>query len=325
MNMNATAMLLFLLSGISLAEGKDPLTRDEDISGTGVSVRYAMRADGLWEYTYTLVSPPENLGTIGSFAVDLTCDKAFSGYTLPAPQASKYYHAPLAADGYSPVTVMSEGKQALGYGISIDRRAMWAVFLHPGHSRTSLTLVSPAGPGWRSWSITPVMETEGWAYTDPPAPGTPWIDEFTVFGTVAGPGCPGVTPPVETPSFDGSAWRNEAEATNRLLTYKAPMVDKWHEGAEVASFQMEIAYAADIDPNTFKVTPGWLRSQFDPKPGARQTITIPLKPGKNMISLEVGSSAAPSKRGSYHVTETWVDRDVFEIRQDAPAKGRSAQ
>ncbi len=306
-------------------EQKDPMTRDEDISGTKVTVDYSRRPDGLYSYKYTLVSPATNLGIIGEFAVDLKCDKTFSGYKLPAPPASKDYHSSYANTAYSPSMVYSGEQQAFSYGIAIDGQAMWAVFESPNGRRTDLEIVSPAAPGWRTYTLWPHMRTDGWAYTDPPAPGTPWIETFMVFGIIAGPGCPGVTPPVELPSFDGSAWPNEADDTNKLLTYRAPLVSSWHADAAAQSFEMEVVYADDIDPKTFRVTPGWLRAYFDPQPGTSQKVSIPLKQAKNIIGLRVGSAKATPKHRGYRVTDTYEDHDVFEIRRDVVTQGRSVK
>lgn len=319
-------LIPLLISFAAVAEDlKDPMTRDEDISGTKVTVDYSRRPDGLYSYKYTVVSPATNLGTIGEFEVALACDKSFSNYTLPPPSASRYYSPPVVSGGYIPSMIYASEDEAFDFGVSGYRSAMWAIFESPGGNRTTLEIVSPAEPGWRTYTLSPHMETEGWAYTDPPAPGTPWIDTFMVFGIIPGPGCPGVTPPVELPSFDGSAWPNEAGDTNKLLTYKAPLVSHWHADADATSFEMEIVYAADVDPETFRVTPGWLRPYFDPQPGTSQKITIPLKQAKNIIGLRIGSTKEPPKHRGYHVTNTYEDRDVFEIRRDVVTKGRKGQ
>lgn len=77
--MKKLILALLLVSSYATAEeqSKDPLTRDEDISATKVSVKVSTNQQGLYKYLYTVNSPSTNKGTIMFLVIDLGCRYKF--------------------------------------------------------------------------------------------------------------------------------------------------------------------------------------------------------------------------------------------------------
>ena len=192
----ASLAVLLCIDAVAV-ERKDPRARDEDISGAVLSVDYYTRADGLIEYVYRLESPASNKGIILDLDIELACEEPFAAAELPLPaDAQGYDLPPKDAAAHTPVAVIGDYGSSFSYGISSDGSASWGLFLQPGEMRDGLRLISPAQPGIRNYKLIPAMDNdESWNYPPQPDPGIPWIDEFTVSGTIAAPGCPGVTQP----------------------------------------------------------------------------------------------------------------------------------
>ena len=190
----ASLAVLLCIDAVAV-ERKDPRTRDEDISGAVLSVDYFARADGLIEYVYRLQSPPTNKGIILDLDIELACEEPFAAVELPFPaDAQGYDFPPQDAVPHTPVAVIGDFGSAFSYGIASDGSASWGLFLKPGEVRDGLRLISPARPGMRNYRLIPAMDNdESWSYPPQPDSSIPWIDEFTVSGTIAAPGCPGVT------------------------------------------------------------------------------------------------------------------------------------
>ncbi len=156
-------------------------------------------------------------------------------------------------------------------------------------------------------------------------PRLPWIEDFTVTGVIAGPSCPGVTPPLEEEVFYGNRTGYEDDATNRLLAYTKPLKNRLHVAEDQETFSMTIRYGEGIDPKSFHAQPGWLQPLFHPYPGSEETVEIPLKRYQTKVQLEVhppretGPEATGRKDNADHHSRK--DRDVFEIR----AEGKEPQ
>jgi len=183
-----------------------------------------------------------------------------------------------------------------------------------------MRLISSAAPGLRNYVLNPEWNTspELWNYPRDPDPALPKRSDFAVRGMIAGPGCPGVTPPVEEPSYAGTP--AEAENINELLTYITPLQNRLQTGDDSVTFT--IVYSPDIDASTFKAEPGWLRKLFTPSPGTRETVQIPVRGKKQKFMLEVhplGTTDAVRKHDELdHSTR---DRDDFEIRATTTEAG----
>ncbi len=328
-------LLLPTLAATALhaAELKDPYTRDEDLSHVQISVDISRDAQGLYVYNYTMVTPPENKGIVADFAINLSCDYDFPHVDLPSasgkPGAVSVgdFSSDLGSrvDKHTPVSVFSEPRHAFMYGVRMDGFASWGFELHPGRAVDGMILISAAEPGMREWRVTPFMNDVGWDYSEdgygdmtPP----PWIEDFTVTGMIAAPGCPGVTQPPETARYPGSG--DESRAVNDILTYSQPLRDRWHEETDVQQVPITIYYAPEMDPKTFKAEPGWVRSLFNPIAGSHETVMLSLKGEKTLIKLSARAVDTGGKRKEDELDASFTDRDVFEIRRDIPpGRGRS--
>ena len=82
----------------------------------------------------------------------------------------------------------------------MNGRAHWELWVLPGDSISGLRLISAAEPGMRSYAIEPGFSNNNrWAYTEdsPDDPDIPRVEDFTIVGMIAAPGCPDVTAPPE--------------------------------------------------------------------------------------------------------------------------------
>lgn len=304
---------------------KDPRTRDEDISATEVTVAVNQLGGGLYEYVYSLSSAQANRGIVLSFAVDVACDIEFA--ELPYPQAPDPRFRNHSQDGlHVPLQGYGAPGQSGPASISAANAVAWLVALHPGNSASGMRLVSPAPPGPRSYLLIPDMDTAGWDYGPyEQDESIPWINDFTVNGTITGPACS--TEPVEEPErFPGTSSRGrpgeKLEQLNWLLSYSAPMHDQFHLPAGTTEFEMIIHYGADLEPRTFRVVPerSGLRRLFNPQPGNSETVTIPLQAGTNRIQLQAqtefvapGQRETPIRDAGGRGGQS-VDHDIFVIR-----------
>lgn len=313
---------------------RDPRLRDEDISATEVQVKVNRLPDGLYEYSYDIHSPAVNKGKTLNFGIDIGCNLDFETVDFPEPPDASF-RGDFSKDGlHVPVrhyrAVDTNGVTVAGPpSISGNNFAGWSLGLLPGESALGLRLVSPAPPSPRSYVLGVAMHTDdiepdgsGWDYeTYADTPGVPWTDDFKVIGFTTGPAC-AFAPPDEPPEparFLGNG--EEPEPINELLTYSAPLVDRFHLPADTPSVSMTIHYSSKIDPKTFKVEPGWARSAFDPAPGKTETVALPLKEKRSLYKLEVHTVKDQTPRKEDEDDSSYKDRDVFEIRLD-PASQR---
>lgn len=313
---------------------RDPRLRDEDISGTTINSTVRRLPSGLYEYRYDLALPASSPGEILSFNVDITCDLDFGNVLYPEPpyphenpDASSVRHVPIRAyASLGPAGQILSG----GPGVSFKGQLYWPLGLDPGNSIIGLRALSPAPPGQRAYELTPSMDGadieadgSGWDYRNTENdPTVPWIDDFTVRGMLTAPACALPPPPDDPPPpppptrFAGTAL-NESAAVNGLLTYSAPLRDRFHVALGVSTVEVKIHYAAEIDPKTFKVEPAWARNLFNPAAGTSQTVLLPLKDQRNKFQLEVRSTKGKEPRKEDALDQSYKDRDVFEIRRDA--------
>lgn len=286
---------------------------------------YRKRADGFYQYEYFVAAPEENKGIISGLDLDISCYKTieYSG-ELPIPQGKEGYIGIFADGEYVPSAVNAEWGSASVFGIGISREASWGLYQKPGQERDGLTIVAPTKPGLRQYQLTPAMDNnpDEWDYASygEHDPRLPWIEDFTVTGMIAGPACPGVTPPLEEEEvFLGNRPGREDEAANRLLSYTRPLKNRLHVDGK-KTFAMTVRYGEGIDPKSFHAQPGWLKRYFNPQPGTEERVVIPLKRHRTRIQLEVhpeketGPEAEPHKGNAEHHSRK--DRDVFEVRHD---------
>lgn len=354
-------LVIFLLIGIgttAAAELKDPRLRDEDMSNMIFTVDISMRPDGLYEYVYSLDSPIENLGRLLSLRIDLTCEAAFDPVVLPhpvgAPGYDPYTYDDLAP--HTPVAILGDPGMAWSYGFHMNGQVSWGIGLDPGDSVTGLRLISATEPGMRQYELVPSMwygDESGYDYSEVDETGyhppdyvseIPGVDDFTIHGMIAAPGCPGVTEPwvPDAVRYAGSSKHKESESTNELLTYTSPQLNRFHVDEGTTSFAFHIHYSPDIDPDTLMVKPKNLQGYFNPWPDTSEIVNIPLKKKKTKIDLSIYSQSGETMNGeddSKFIAGVVVevngktkkpkknkhqgqvqDRDTFEIRVSKPKK-----
>ncbi len=301
-------------------ELKNPLDRDEDISGAAVEVDVQLNEDGFYEYIYTIRNPESSKGTIGGFGFGLGCSQEFGESGLPAQDDGQRFN--IGAGGEpgerKPRTpaIVRAGKGI--YGITRGGAVQWGVHIGPGESWRDMRVISPVEPGLRRYRLDPEIDTnpEIWDYaslTKEEREQAPSTTDFRVTGMIEGPACPGVTPPPEAPRFAGKS--PGPEEVNDLLTYSEPLRDRLRVDRDQRSLTMTIHYDERIDPETFRVQPAAARRHFDPEPGGRQTLEVPLSGPLTRLQLEVHprKSDLPRDEDPYH--HSFKDRDVFEIRR----------
>lgn len=310
--------------GFAYAEAlRDPRLRDEDLSYSTVSVHVVQRQDGFYEYTYDIVNPAENRGAIADFMMDVSCDLDFGQITFPEPRypfdrgsfSDPSQHVPVQPYGVTGSTTIQS--------VTVFNWVSWGMNMGPGRTAKGLRLLSPAPPGPRAYKLVPSVDIEGWDYASygEDDPTVPWIEDWTVTGTITGPAC-ALAPPDEPVRFPGTA--NGPSTDNELLTYSEPLRDRWHAGPEAKEVTFTIHYSALIDPKTFHVEPGWARGQFHPQPGGTETVTLPLKQAVNKFQLQVQAQTERGPKAKDEHGAPLADHDVFEIRRDVAAPGRAA-
>jgi hypothetical protein len=308
----------------------DPRTRDEDISGTRVTVDVSTTSEGLYLYTYGIVAPTTNKGSVARLLIDVRCTTPADRTGLPdQPDVPGFLLSASDDNRHSPVNLSADSGVTSVYSITANNWILWGSYNRPGESAVGMKVLSTMPPKPRLYELGPSWDTGyPWNYEgiEEDTPDIPWIPDFTVYGTTQGPSCPGDPPPPPTSSFPGTAKPGETEAVNALLTYSAPLTDRFHLPAGTQSVAVTIHYGKDIDPKSFKVEPqsNKVRKLFTPKPDSSETVFLPVQSGKNKYTLSVQEQFTPpgsvedairgrGRRGPAK------DIDVFEIRVDASA------
>ena len=172
-----------------LATLKDPTTRNEDISNTVVEVGISQMGDGNFLYNYTVTNPETNLGTVMSFAIDVSCDHPSSdplGYNVMKSISDDGKHL-LLGDSHPDYP---DSYKAL---ISVSNKVGWPLFIAPTQSKSGNILISAETPVERTFRLKPLWDNYGWDYReyneDDPNQNWPDSTDFVVTGTVLGPRC----------------------------------------------------------------------------------------------------------------------------------------
>lgn len=316
MSYKPLVIMLLLCPMVAWGQLKDPQFRNEDISGTAIQATVNSLNNGFYEYIYNVQFPKENMGSVLTVELDITCNLDFGEVYFPEPPDEGVRY--LSPDGaHTPVQLNDHERTTPA--VTVRNFAKWGVHGDPGSPAITLRLISPALPTSRHYEIWPYMSTTGWDYPElEDHPEIPWVDDFKITGYITGPACDTSAP---TPVFPGNRQGFETEEANQLLTYREPMRDRWHadEGQESVTFT--IVYADTIDPDTFNASPGWARSYFTPRPGTEETVELPLRPGVNKFIFEasVANTAGPRRGEALHHSEK--DRDEFEIRVAPRGRG----
>lgn len=304
---------------VSTPEDLDPMVRDENISDSEVTVEVTLREDGFYEYTYYVTSGENNKGIVSALEIDLGCNFDFPDFDMPPEkEGNRNLGIGIGDRPFTPAVVRFEEERL--HGISSSRKAHWHLGLRPGEDMGGMRILSPVEPGMRRYVLDPYLETLGWDYeslSEEEREAAPWKEDFQVTGMIEAPACP----EDEEGRFPGSSFG--PERINQLLTYSEPLRDRLTVAESVDSIQFTIHYHERIDPETFKVQPGWAKRYFAPEPGASQTVELPLRGPINRFQFRVRppQSDKPRDEDPYH--HSFQDRDVFEVRADGhPGRGR---
>jgi hypothetical protein len=148
-----------------------------------------------------------------------------------------------------------------------------------------------------------------------------WEDEedFNLYGLIMGPSCnESADAPIDDPQegiFEGTPPRDYG--INDVLTYSEPLQSRFSVAANTTSVSMTVHYSSEMDPDTFRVEPGWARELFTPKPGGSETLSLPLNMGLNRFRLEA------MKEGGTPSDWSSRDSDIFEIRRGRVPPGQA--
>lgn len=298
-----------------------------DLSSVEIEASYSERADGLWEYTYTVVNPETSPSAVRSLLVDISCDQSDYGDVLPSesrnPLYDRFPHLEASVERlrngpHVPVEVV--GGSARNQGVTANNEVTWSIYTEPGTTNGGLKLIAPTEPGWRRYTLTPVPVYSG--EEDMTGHGDAEDEELLdVVGMIEGPGCPGSIEPVEDakPVFSGTAIY-PTHKENEVLTYVDPQRSRWSTSEK--QFAMTIRYSDHLEPNTFRVAPARLKSYFSPAPGQEETVVIPLQPGVNHIRLSAETTEQPEEQRTFALAT--LDEDEFIVRRDvADPKGKA--
>lgn len=317
-----------LLANASVGQeriGLDPRDRDEDISGTTVVVSIEEDAAGHFVYEYRLTSSSTNLGTVSSLDVDVACPEVGDRGALPPQRTDGVVYLDASLDThYAPLNMDADFGSAGVFGIDVRNQAGWLISLAPGEAVRGLRLISPNPPVSRAYVLDPAMGPSApWDYSDvdPSDETIPWVDDFTVFGVIEGPGCEqAAEPPPEPARFAGTPSPFETDGLNDLLSYSQPLRDRVHAAPGQGSFALTLHYRDDIDPASFKITPaaGGIKRLFNPQPGTTETVYLPLSAGKNLFRLSASTRFTPpgQDRGAGGGGREGPSKDIddFEVR-----------
>jgi hypothetical protein len=245
--------------------------------------------------------------------IDLSCEEGTEiaddvsslgqgeGYLDP----SKYPGIERLREGvHVPARVDAAYGSAIYWGITMGNEAFWFLKTNPQSTEEGLVLTSKGSPVMRNFRITPYPEISDDEH---------WEDEedYNLYGLVMGPSCNESTDaPIDDPNeviFEGTPPREIG--INDVLTYSVPHQSRFAVAAKETSVSMTVHYSSEMDPDTFRVEPGWARELFTPEPGGSETISLPLNMGLNRFRLEA------MKKGGTPSDWSSRDLDIFEIRR----------
>lgn len=324
--MNMKIHIINLYVGFTLL-GVQPLLAyaefvEPDLSEVTLDVEYALSADGQWKYHYTV----HNGSTIvlESLFIDISCKEGTEiaddvsslgqgeGYLDP----SKYPGIERLREGvHVPTRIDAAYGSAIHWGITMGNEAFWFLKTNPQSTDEGLVLTSKGSPVMRNFRITP------YPLLDEAGGEEHWEDEedYNLYGLVMGPSCnESSDAPIDDPNeviFEGTPPREIG--INDVLTYSEPLQSRFTVAAKEISVSMTVHYSSEMDPDTFRVEPGWARELFTAAPGGSETVTLPLNMGLNRFRLEA------MKEGGTPSDWTSRDLDIFEIRRGRVPPGQS--
>jgi hypothetical protein len=196
------ALLVMSVGSVQASYLKNPLERDENISGLSIEVEVSHNDDGFYEYAYTVINPESSSGRLGMLFINLRCGLDLDPGDLPPQDDGERWNFGIGGTeeeraSRTPAIVRSDKGN---YGITVSGWARWGLWIGPGEEWDGLKIISPVQPGMREFRMDPRFSTDPriWDYESlypeeveqAPKPG-----DFRVTGMIEAPACPGVTPP----------------------------------------------------------------------------------------------------------------------------------
>ena len=115
---------------------------------------------------------------------------------------------------------------------------------------------------------------------------------------------PSTTQATISEAFDGRGQRSDV---NMFLSYASPLQASSELPAGTTSFTVRVIYGASINVATFQAElNGATFTGFHPAPATREEVTIPLRPGRNVLRLQVDGARSDGR--------TATDRDQLVFR-----------
>ena len=249
-----------------------------------------MKQEGtLYRYEYSVNSPTTNLGVINNFLIDISCDIDFGDVEIPVPNERLGYLGNKSSDGkHVPAEVFAAYGTSNAYGITKSNHALWGLYITPGNKVEPIWILSPAPPGPRNYFMEPFLNNDPsvWDYSgyEEDDPNVPWIEDFTITGTITGPACKTDEPSGDL--FKGTG--KEPFNINGLLQYSEPVSDPLYVKTSNEAIQITIHYSKSIQKQSFKAKLNGedISGMFKPLPGTNETVTV-SGPWKNLNKLKL--------------------------------------
>ncbi|HEX6930008.1 MAG TPA: hypothetical protein VF267_12190 [Gammaproteobacteria bacterium] len=297
----------------------DPRTRDEEVSGTMVDVAVERLPSGFYNYVYSLATPSSNKGIVTSLDVDISCETAFDNVVFPEPPTPLQWDYSRQDGKHAPVQIYPSPTGSAFMMLTGDNGISFLINMQPDESHTGFRILSPYPPIDREYELSAHWGFDGYDYdsiSDEEMQTVPWKHDFTVKGMTKGPGCSAEPQPPAL--FAG----NPVEPYNNLLQYASPKQSAFHSEDDTVTFDVHCSEA--LEPESFKVEPGWARKHFTPVPGMHDVVTLKLHPGVNQFRFEgwkqQGVELEPMRENRNQYPDK--DNDTFTIRRDPPGHDR---
>jgi hypothetical protein len=110
--------------------------------------------------------------------------------------------------------------------------------------------------------------------------------------------------------YQGPKIKEQPWYINSLLRYRVFNVDK-----KTNELTIRMYYSADIDSETFTVSPLWMRKYFNPKEGTDETVNIPLTEVLDKIIFSVYTNRATEYKLSQYSHDNYRDTDFFYFKK----------
>lgn len=318
---------LFSVSLSSAADLRNPITRDEDISGLQVATKIERVDSENYRYRYTFTLPATAKGTAQNIYIQMNCPNMDEEDARAIDDGGFTRVADYSKDGRH-VSVLAAVTGTSQFDAEFSQFNMLRIMLalEPGKTR-QLDLLSTAKPGYLPMAVTvsPIHEEE-YDYSmfddhESISPRAPWYPDWVISGLLQGPACPGSeATPLTRPIMSGQNMPDELNGINELLQYEVKgNRNRWHAATTESSIKLRVKYGYKIDPSTFTATLNGrdIRSLFNPVAGGTQDITLPLEGARTYIELAVFPRAGTFEAQGLAEDELH-DIDPFEIRRPLP-------